>query len=90
MSNKQKWIITGFAWMLLGIGQNILHAISQFEQSTMDVIFSCVMYGGFIMILLGVFAVVDKPKKRKWNRNQRRLRLPLIFYKSSFLTVVFF
>lgn len=37
MSNKQKWIITGFAWM----------------------------YGGFIMILPGTFAVVDKPKKEK-------------------------
>ncbi|MBQ9766884.1 MAG: hypothetical protein IJW37_02100 [Lachnospiraceae bacterium] len=65
MSNKHKWIVIGFAWMFLGSVLNILYAIRQFEPSVPQVVLSCGMYGGFIMILLGVFAAVDKPEKEK-------------------------
>lgn len=64
-SNKQKWIITGGVWMFLGAVLNILYAISRFEPSTIDTVLSWGMYGGFIMILLGVLAVVDKSKEEK-------------------------
>lgn len=65
MSNKYKWIILGFAWMFLGSVLNILYAIRSFEPSILQFILSCGMYGGFIMILIGVFAAVDKPEKEK-------------------------
>lgn len=65
MSNKHKWIIVGFAWMFLGAVLNILYAVSQLEMSIVDVVLSWGLYGGFVLILLGIFAVVDKPKEEK-------------------------
>lgn len=65
MSNKLKWIIVGFAWMFLGAALNILYTISKIEMSTFEFVLGCGLYGGFIMILIGVFAAVDRPKEEK-------------------------
>ncbi|MBQ8798586.1 MAG: hypothetical protein IJZ55_03350 [Lachnospiraceae bacterium] len=63
MCNKHKWIIVGFAWMFLGAVLNILYAITKFEMSVFQCVLSWGMYGGFIMILIGVFAATDKKDK---------------------------
>ncbi len=65
MSNKLKWIIVGFAWMFLGAVLNIMYAIKSFEPSAIQTVLAFGLYGGFVMILIGVFAVVDKPEKEK-------------------------